>query len=339
MNEQTEKTIQAVSAEGAKYDESAGELFLNKEIVAPILQMVIPEYEGCTIEEIIRCIDSDISRDDPLDDIDVRILADRTEVKSVTEKLIRYDMHFMARNPRLSNEHIIVRLHIDLEVQNNYRPSDPAYPVIKRGIYYCARELSAQLGRLTATTNYNDLEKVYSVWICNENIPERERNTISAYRIMKKDILGSVEEDEAAYDLMTAIIIRRGNDINESGILDYLEGVFSSDIEKMKRYSDVSWSEKAEREGHRMEGLGEAIYRRGSAEGRVEGRIEGQIAGKTEGLSDALLTVLSSKGEVSEKLEKKIQSQTRNELLEQWLKIAALAPDVNAFEEQIMCEI
>ena len=136
---------------------------------------------------------------------------EQTEMKSVTEKLIRYDVHFMARNPRLSDEHLIVRLHIDLEIQNDYRPSAPKYPIIKRGIYYCARELSAQMGRLTAMTNYDDLEKVYSVWICNENIPERERNTISAYRIAKEDIWGSVEEDEAIYDLMTAIIIRRGS--------------------------------------------------------------------------------------------------------------------------------
>lgn len=109
-----------------------------------------------------------------------------------------------------------------------------------------------------------------------------------------------------------------------NGILDYLEGVFSSDIEKMKRYSNVSWSEKAEKEGHRMEGLGEAIYRRGS----MEGHIEGQIA--------SLLTVLSLKGEVSAKLEKKIQTQTKNELLDQWLKIAVAAPDVGVFEKQIM---
>ena len=319
MKEQTEKTILAAFAEGAKYDESAGELFLNKEIVAPILQMVIPEYEGCTIEEIIRCIDSEISKDDPLDDIDVRIAGEQTEMKSVTEKLVRYDAHFKAHNPRLSNEHLIVRLHIDLEVQNDYRPSTPKYPIIKRAIYYCARELSAQLGRLTATTNYDDLEKVYSIWICNENIPKEERNTISAYQIIRKDILGSIEEHEAIYDLMTAIIIRRGEKTDENGILDYLEGVFSSDIRKMRQYSDVKWSEKAEKEGQRMEGLGDAIYRRGITMGRV---------------SD-ILTVLSVKGEVSEKLKQKIQAQSKSELLDQWLKIAAVVPDVETFEEQI----
>lgn len=274
MKEQTEKMVLAASIEGAKYDESAGELFLNKEIVAPILQMVVPEYEGCSIEEIIRCMDTEISKDDPLDDIDVRIVGVQTEMKSVTEKLIRYDAHFKARNPKLSNEHLIVRLHIDLEVQNNYRPSDPKYPIIKRGIYYCARELSAQLGRLTATTNYDDLEKVYSIWICNENIPDKEQNTITAYQIIKKDILGTVEEDESIYDLMTAIIIRRVKEAEETGILDYLEGVFSSDVKKMKQYSNIKWSEKAEKEGTRMEGLGDAIYRRGEVKGRREARID-----------------------------------------------------------------
>ncbi len=69
-----------------------------------------------------------------------------------------------------------------------------------------------------------------------------------------------------------------------------------------------------------MEGLGDAIYRRGITTGRV---------------SD-ILTVLSVKGEVSEKLKQKIQAQSKSELLDQWLKIAAVVPDVETFEEQIM---
>lgn len=163
-------------------------------------------------------------------------------------------------------------------------------------------------------------------------MPVNERNTISVYQITKKDILGSIEEHEAIYDLMTAIIIRRGEKTDEKGILDYLEGVFSSDIKKMKQYSDVKWSEKAEKEGHHMEGLGEAIYRRGAEAGRTDGIAEGIAAGRVA----SLLTVLSVKGDVPEKLEQTIQSQTKSELLDQWLKIAAVAPDVATFEEQIM---
>ena len=54
------------------------------------------------------------------------------------------------------------------------------------------------------------------------------------------------------YDLMTVIIMRREKKTGEKGILDYLEGVFSSDIRKMKQYSDVKWSEKAEKERRQM---------------------------------------------------------------------------------------
>ena len=62
--------------------------------------------------------------------------------------------------------------------------------------------------------------------------------------------------------------------------------------------------------------------------GRKEGKIEGQ--------QSSLITVLSSKGEISNKLKHKIQSQTKNDLLQRWLTIAANATDVATFEEQIM---
>ena len=62
--------------------------------------------------------------------------------------------------------------------------------------------------------------------------------------------------------------------------------------------------------------------------GRQEGRAEGQLA--------SLRTVLLLKGKISEKLEEEIQKQTKAEILEQWLRIAVEAPDVDAFEAKIM---
>lgn len=62
----------------------------------------------------------------------------------------------------------------------------------------------------------------------------------------------------------------------------------------------------------------------------------GEARGEARGKASALLTVLSIKGEIPERLEQKIQAQTKNDLLDQWLKIAAAAPDVDTFEEQIM---
>lgn len=123
--------------------------------------------------------------DDPVDDVSTIANQMETEMSSVSDKLIRYDSRFEVINPRLSDSEITICLHIDLEVQNNYSPSNPKYPIIKRGIYYGAREISSQLGIITNETDYNNLEKVYSIWICNENIPKDLQNTVSILKSRK----------------------------------------------------------------------------------------------------------------------------------------------------------
>ena len=63
---------------------------------------------------------------------------------------------------------------------------------------------------------------------------------------------------------------------------------------------------------------------------------ESEEKGRQEGRIDSLRTVLLLKGEISEKLDKTIQQQTKSEILEQWLRIAVEAPDIDAFEAKIM---
>ena len=70
--------------------------------------------------------------------------------------------------------------------------------------------------------------------------------------------------------------------------------------------------------------------------GRREGRAAGRLEGHAEGQLASLRTVLLLKGKISEKLEEEIQKQTKAEILEQWLRIAVEAPDIDAFEAKIM---
>ena len=63
---------------------------------------------------------------------------------------------------------------------------------------------------------------------------------------------------------------------------------------------------------------------------------ESEARGEARGRASALLTVLASKGEVSEILEQKIQAQKKSEILDQWIRIAATVPDVGSFEQYIM---
>ena len=79
-----------------------------------------------------------------------------------------------------------------------------------------------------------------------------------------------------------------------------------------------------------------AIIAREMEESEERGRKVGRAEGRAEGRAAALLTVLASKGEVSEKLEQKIQAQKKSETLDQWIRIAATVPDVGSFEQYIM---
>ena len=57
---------------GAEYDKGVKKLFKSKEIIVPIMEMVIPEYEGCSQEEILNCLDlASITSDEVVSDAPV----------------------------------------------------------------------------------------------------------------------------------------------------------------------------------------------------------------------------------------------------------------------------
>lgn len=109
-----------------------------------------------------------------------QVRGENPEFVLLNEKTAVFDLSFKARDPRLSVGDVQVSLHIDIEMQKS---SKVPYPIEKRGLYYLARSLSAQLSLVTEQTDYDQLEKCYSIWICRDDIPERDRYSISFYGI------------------------------------------------------------------------------------------------------------------------------------------------------------
>lgn len=261
MRNETQQSLVMAGINGERYDESCKAVFRNREIMAPILKFVVEEFKDCTLEEIIQCIDADsITEKQAVNELPATMNDMGTEMSAVFEKTIYYDIHFRARNPRLSTEKIMIALHVDFEVQNDYIPRNPTYPIIKRGIYYAAREISAQLGSLTQKSNYAQLEKLYSIWVCNDNIPKELQNTVTRYTFKKEDIIGKTNESEEDYDLMEIILIRRGIESTSEDVFQYLESIFTSNIDKIKAYIDLPKESGIEKEVARMTGLGESLY-------------------------------------------------------------------------------
>ena len=248
-----------------KYDQYAKELFSQPKILAVILSEHVPEFKGMAIEEIVPCIVS-ISEFEAVDDLSRAALHELPqEQNALTEKVIRFDKLIEARIPsvkgtiveaRAPNGTIVeVVLFIDLEIQNKYRLT---YPILKRAFYYVARGLSRQLGPLSEETDYGALRKTYSIWICNEDIPKDEQNSVTRYHIVKEDLVGKSRDNPEDYDLMEVIMIRRGGeDGGDVPIFEFLSGIFSSDAEKITKYTGRD--EAIEEEVKKMGGFGAAL--------------------------------------------------------------------------------
>lgn len=118
------------------------------------------------------------------------------------------------------------------------------------------------MGAVTGVTNYDKLEKVYSIWICNERIPEGLKNSITRYHIEKEDIMGQCNESDALHDLLEVVIVRRGAEALENTLFEYLEGVFTTNFDTINKYVDVEENQKVKEVLKTMSGLGEALENR-----------------------------------------------------------------------------
>ena len=104
------------------------------------------------------------------------------------------------------------------------------HPLIKRGIYYCYRMISAQYGTEFVKSNYQNVQKVYSIWTCLD-VPKEWENTIALYHIVEENLMGQTREQLKNYDLLTAVLVGLGKPDGENydGVLKMLGALFSGE--------------------------------------------------------------------------------------------------------------
>ena len=197
----------------------------------------------------------------------------------MNENNIRYDIRFYALAPKDGG---LIKLIINVEAQNKYHQT---YPLITRGIYYMSRMISSQYGVEFDHAHYENIKKVYSIWVCM-NPPKDRMNTITGYKIHEYPLIGEVKENPSHYDLMNAVMICLGDDPEnqDNNILKLLEVLLSNDAkasEKKKILTeefDISMSEKFEGEVAKMcnisEGVVEKTWRRGIETGEERNSIK-----------------------------------------------------------------
>ena len=98
------------------------------------------------------------------------------------EGTVTFDVRFHMVTP----EQVRIKIILNIELQKNYYES---YHFEPRAVFYCARMISEQLGKEFNAENYDDLKKVYSIWIFFD-APQKDCDTITEYSLEKKDVYG-----------------------------------------------------------------------------------------------------------------------------------------------------
>ena len=275
-------------------DAACKEFLSDKLILACILKGCTEEFKDCDVHDIeTKYIEGDpevgtvgvhpetTNEQKPTTD---RIHGINTESTSDTEGMIVFDIRFYAMTPTRER----VKLIINIEAQNRF---NPGYPLIKRGIYYGCRQVSAQYGSEFTHAHYGEIKKVYSIWICF-NPPKALRNTMRMYHITEKHLIGDIKENAENYDLMSVVMICLGTQKDEryTGLLKLLD-VFMSEVSDFNTKSIVLKSEfgammpeRLQQKELKMCNYSDFIYEKGVTDGEVKGEAKGKAEGKAEAL-------------------------------------------------------
>jgi hypothetical protein len=255
----------------AMYDRYCKNLMANRMILAHILKECVEEFKDCDVKYIA---DSCIEGEPQISELSVhrgdkpeKILGMNTEDKTMDEGTVLFDIRFIAVLPQTGES---VRLIINIEAQNKY---NPGYSLIRRGLYYCCRLISAQYETEFTKENYDDIKKVYSIWVCT-NTPNYVKNTITKYCITEKNIVGNAKADPKKYDILNLIMLCLDKDSEDAqnkdnGILKLLRVLLSGKIDAQKKKIilkddfDVKMSVKAEKELNYMCNLGAGLVEQG----------------------------------------------------------------------------
>ena len=203
MNAELKNAIKATDSK-AEYDTSAKRLLGQKSILAHILVKTVDEFKGMDPKKVVDSIEGTphigtVPVEPGLTNAvseknGERLVGFNTENGEVNEGLIRFDIVFYVRMKDGLSQ-IIINVEAQKDEPNGYE-------ILNRAIFYVSRLISSQKERDFENSSYDDIKRVYSIWICM-NMKE---NTMSYVHLTKEDLIGCYEW-KGNLDLLNIIMI------------------------------------------------------------------------------------------------------------------------------------
>lgn len=137
-----------------------------------------------------------------------RLIGLNGENAEINEGLIRFDIIFYVRMPSKSGiKGELSQIILNVEAQKS-EPTE--YDILNRAIFYVSRMISSQKGRDFENSNYNDIRRVYSIWVCMN----MDKNSMSHIHLTKDDIIDTYHW-KGNLDLLNIVMLGLAKELPE----------------------------------------------------------------------------------------------------------------------------
>ena len=280
----------------AQYDENAKALMADKQVLARIAKYRTEEFKDYDIPTIIECIEGEpeISKLPVIpgkrrQTSDSEIISGMNTESSIPgEGKITFDIRFYM----VTKDGMRIKIIVNIELQKKYHQK---YHYEPRAVFYCGRMISEQFNREFTADNYDDLKKVYSIWIFFD-APQKDSDTITEYSLQKKDIYGKPVESWK-YDYISISFIRLSTTPKKNSkhkLIHMLDTLFSDEIsaEKKKQILETEHQMQMTRQlqggiksmCNVSQGIKEKAFSQGISQGISQGKLDTILDLLREGL-------------------------------------------------------
>jgi hypothetical protein len=251
------KNVIFETEQNSQYDEKAKKVLGNKQILAQIIVNTVEDFKNMNPQEVIPYIEGEpiISRmpvDPGMTNVDEeepteRITGSNTEDTENKEGMVRFDVVFYVRL-RDGRAQII----INVESQKD----DPTeYHIINRTVYYACRLISSQKDRDFINQKYNDIKRVYTIWVCMD----AGENCLNHIHLTNDSLLGN-HKWKGRTDLLNIFLIGLSGKLPEAGndkykLHRFLGTVFSDSMTTNEKINLLESEYKIPMEQQLKEGL------------------------------------------------------------------------------------
>ena len=193
----------------AQYDDKAKQLIGHKIILAHILVNTVEEFKGMNPADVVQYIEGEphigsVPIDGGVTNVEKqeKVIGLNTENSEINEGMIRFDIIFYVRM-----QDGLSQIIVNVEAQ---KAEPSSYDILNRAIFYVSRMISSQKGRDFVKSNYNDIKRVYSIWICMN----MDEHSMSHIHLTRDDIIGS-HNWKGDINLLNIVLVGLAEDLPE----------------------------------------------------------------------------------------------------------------------------